>query len=299
MRSPFAGVLLVVALLAASGGGYWLMQRRAADAEIEALLAEADHEILREEIDRSDLTRVLRKLAKSDAGGSDARLIRARARLQLRLELFQDAWDTEAVLAGDPGRAEPEDLLLGATILKRLQAMQGSREHAALAMRLAEEHYDATAAASSLLLAWQCAERGGRLAEATRLAERLTRELPESWEGRVVKALQERDPTQPEVGEEDLRRLAREGQAVPEEVDLALAFVELQRGDVDSLDRGTQRLKGVLETFPACVDARSLIAGALLKSGAGEAADVHLRWLLEYSDADDERRSKWQQMLDR
>jgi hypothetical protein len=292
---PGFGLIVVIAIAAAVGGGYYVYERTQRAAEIEALLAAVETELGRKDLDRSELTRLARRVTAHPASTVAPPLIRARARLQLRLDQLQDAWETQSLLALDPERAEPADLLLGARILERLHATRGAAGNAAQAMGLAQRHYDRTGEPGSLLLAWQCATRAQQQPDAERIAARLASEHPRSWEARVVAALGAFDPAANDA-RSVLETLAREAPTVPEELDLALALVELQRGN---LAGGASLLDGVLERFPVSVEARVLRAGVRHERGDLAGRDADLRRALELAAPDDERRARWQAMLQR
>jgi Tfp pilus assembly protein PilF len=137
--------------------------------------------------------------------------------------------------------------------------------------------------------------RAGQQPDADRIAARLQSEHPQDWATRVVVALGTLDPAKEETARE-LEQLARENPVVPEELDLALALVELQR---HNLDGGGTLLDAVLESFPVSVEARVLRAGVRHERGDLAGRDADLRRALELAAPDDERRSRWQAMLQR
>ena len=239
----------------------------------------------------------LRAIKAHKLGATDRRLILAHARLLLALDRLEPAWNAlgPLVLALEP---EPEELLVGARILKRRHGLRGDPELVGQAADLAEAHFEVTGEVGSAFLAWQCARRAGRPEAAAALAEKLTTQFGTTPEGRFVAALANEATTLGDLEKLEIDFADQSGPLdralAPEEVDFAIAFLLLRAGDKERIQDAIRRLETVLRTLSADPDARHLLALALHEAGDAKRRDLHLDWLLENAPAADERRAVWE-----
>jgi tetratricopeptide (TPR) repeat protein len=186
---------------------------------------------------------------------------RAEAWLHLQLGNSQKAWDALQDALGVT--AEPASMILAVHILKARHAETGLADPAEQGMILAEDHYLATRAVSSLFLGWQLAVRVAD-ADRTKRFVGLLAVHPESPECRTAIALAKL----PEVDQSPealagYRKLLDDFAVPPEELLLAIAWCEVGSGD--AILTGLKRAEAVMESYRSSVMARTLIALASLR----------------------------------
>lgn len=146
------------------------------------------------------------------------------------------------------------------------------------------------------LLAWQASVRveDGAVAEA--MAERLRQAHADTWEARVVTALQSFDPTKADAADaRQLQELMLEGRAIPELL-VAIAAVELASDDPAVQVTGMGRVQQALAEVPSWKEARIVAVFGSTRMGDVATRDAHLRWLLD-NHRGDARAPSWRQML--
>jgi tetratricopeptide (TPR) repeat protein len=271
--------------MAAAGVGYVLVSSaRAVEADVVELLQAAEAELRREQPDRTAIAPLLRRMAEHERA-EDARLLRARAGLELALGRPHAAWKVLETLVL---RAEVDasTLQLAARVHTELHALRGDVADVDRAMTFARQHYELTGDVESLFIAWQSARRGGRAEETREFVEQLTSRHPESVQARIAAAV--------DAGASlaALQALEREVSTSPVELEFMIA-VRLLEDEGGNVDEAIDRITAVLRAYPASIDARNLAALAYHRAGARERRDGHLDWLLKNAPADDRRRETW------
>lgn len=283
------GVGVVAAGVAAAGFYSW-----SKDAAEEQRLAELYQGVVaetgRRPVDVQACQALLLKLTRDPRGDDDPRLIRGRAELMLLLgKPTQQAWDVLEVLVTGLD-AMPEDLLLGARILERRHAETGQASQAFLAAQLAEQHFQRTGEAESLLMAWLLSFRAEDQDGAARFASTLASEFADSVSTRLVAALAGfygsylgNARRVDEVAVQTLAALDREVETSPPELTIALAAKDIW-GSIEQVHSALDRLDALVKSYGSSILARELLAlgYAKLRTVDGfEQSLFHLGWLLK------------------
>ena len=296
------GLLIALLLVVAAAGVFWLQQQRQEAAEtVRRTLEQVDGELARTPLDRSALGDLLRRLLELPDAGRLPTVTRARARIRLAQEQLVEAWDLMGPLA-QALEPDPVDLLLGARILTRRNAMNGDRGDARRAQGLAERHCELTGEPASLLLAWQVAHRAGDTSEEQRLAGQLVDQAPGSleaelvsgWYGFLAQGGAQR-VTMSDLRDLEIRFGGSPGGEVPLELEILLAVGLLQTEEEEDLGEAVDRISFLLRNYQAVVDLRHYAAVADYARGEVGSRNAHLDWLLQNAPQDP-RRPQWQQL---
>jgi len=249
-----------------------------------------------EQADRDAITGLLGKIAKDPLGTTEPRLIRARARLEKKLDRTQKALETLEANLSD-GRGTAEDHLLAAEIALRAHAISGVTDSALSSMVHAEKASDMLGGdAHALLVAWKAAIRGGRDQDASRLGESIQGTKPASIEARLVGALRKFDRSDT-ASLDGLLALENELPAPDPELAFAIASLLLQKtGDAHAVAEAVDRITLAVDHVPSSREFRNVAVVAYHASGDQARRDQHLQWLLSNAKGDSLYET-WQKML--
>lgn len=278
MANPRALVGVLALVIFAGGAAFYFSPNTATglDAAGLSLLQRVEVERGREPPDTAACRALLLALLKHPESKTQADLIRGQSWLNLLLGRTDKAWDL--VEPSLEIRDLPADQILGAQILKRRHADSGAVDQAHRAATLAEEHFAATGAVSSLFLAWQMALRAGDAEATKRLAGDFATAGPASPEARLVAALQG-FPRQVKATRATLEGLIGSFAVIPEELELGLAWLEL--ANEKTVGDGLERVERVLKNFPSSITGRLIGAAAASALKDWDRAGPWLAWLLE------------------
>jgi hypothetical protein len=265
-RAAIAGVLLV---LAGGGTAAWFLASSPGsdlDSVAQALLRDVEAERRKSPIDREACRKLLQEFVAHPKHTVDRDLIRGHAWLQFLIGRSVRALDLlEPNLGVDVTTA---DALLASRILERRFADTGQEEIAHRGATFARTHFEATGAKSSLFLAWQLQVRRENVDRRGELAELLLDRFAGSVEARLVRTLINYPGLREEAAgaRAELRKLENEFPTIPAELDLAIAWFEVQ--DPATFQSCLDRAERVLRSFQSSITARSL--GGIVAFRLGE-----------------------------
>ena len=290
----FAGV----AVLAIGGGvAAWFLYGSGPaglDSAGLALLSDVARERAKDPVDRGACRELLTEFVSHPEHAKSRDMIRGRAWLELLIGRSVKAWD---VIEPNLGvEATTADDLVGSKILERRFADSGKEEWAHHGATLARRHFEATGEKGSLFLAWQLQVRRENVDRRGDLATLLVERFPDTVEARLVKVLLKYPDLREEADGalEELRMLEKTFPTIPAELDLAIAWFEVQ--EAETLRSCVDRVQRVLQRFQSSITARSLGGVVAARLGEWAKAKAWFEALLRHHP-NHHARKVWQALL--